>query len=209
MLPQGILTFLRHYDAVLARFESYMDISRGWFCANIADPKSHTIAYFSAEYGLHHALPFYAGGLGFLAGDFLKEASDLGIPMVGVGFMYPQGYLRQMISPDGWQEGACEILDRENAPIRRMMDSDGNPISIKVPVMDPPVYLEVWQVKVGMTNLYLIDTSSEANDPWNRCISDRLYTGDLEQRLRQEIVLGIGGVRILQALGVDVLCSFI
>ncbi|HOV52611.1 MAG TPA: DUF3417 domain-containing protein, partial [Methanothrix sp.] len=111
--------FLRHYDAVLARFESYMDISRGWFCANVAEPKLHTIAYFSAEYGLHHALPFYAGGLGFLAGDFLKEASDLGIPMVGVGFMYPQGYLRQMISPDGWQEGACEILDRENAPIRR------------------------------------------------------------------------------------------
>jgi len=195
--------FLRHYDSVVARFESYMDISRGWFCANVAEPKLHTIAYFSAEYGLHHALPFYAGGLGFLAGDFLKEGSDLGIPMVGIGFMYPQGYLRQMISPDGWQVGACEILDRENAPIRKVMDSDGNPISIKVPVMDPPVYLEVWQVKVGMTNLYLIDTSSEANDPWNRCISDRLYTGDLEQRLRQEIVLGIGGVRILQALGVD------
>ncbi len=195
--------FLRHYDSVMARFESYMDISSGWFCANVADPKRYTIAYFSAEYGLHHALPFYAGGLGFLAGDFLKECSDLGIPLVGVGFMYPQGYLRQKISPDGWQVGACELLDRENAPIRRVLDDKGNPLSVKVSVIDPPIYLEVWKVHVGKTDLYLIDTSSDVNDPWNRCISDRLYTGDLEQRLRQEIVLGIGGVRILKALGVD------
>ncbi len=194
--------FLRHYDAVMARFESYTDISSGWFCANVADPKKYSIAYFSAEYGLHHALPFYAGGLGFLAGDFLKEASDLGVPAVGVGFMYPQGYLRQMISPEGWQVGACEILDRENAPIRKVVDEKGDPLSVKVPVIDPPIYLEAWMVQVGNTALYLIDTSSEANDPWNRCISDRLYTGDLEQRLRQEIVLGIGGVRVLQALGI-------
>jgi glycogen phosphorylase len=195
--------FLRHYDAVMARFESYMDISSGWFPANVADPKKHTIAYFSAEYGLHHALPFYAGGLGFLAGDFLKECSDLGIPLVGVGFMYPEGYLKQMISPDGWQVGACEIIDRKNVPIRKVVDAEGNPISIKVPIMDPPIHLEVWKVQVGKTSLYLIDTSSETNDPWNRAISDRLYTGDLESRLRQEIVLGIGGIRILQALGVN------
>lgn len=195
--------FLRHYDAVMAGFEDEMSTSSGWFCANVADPKSETIAYFSAEYGLHHALPFYAGGLGFLAGDFLKECSDLGIPMVGVGFMYPQGYLRQMITPDGWQVGACEILDRENAPIARVMNNNGEPLSVKIPVIDPPIYLEAWKVQVGRTSLYLLDTSSEANDPWNRCISDRLYTGDPEQRLRQEIVLGIGGVRILKALGVD------
>ncbi len=195
--------FLRHYDSVMARFEGYMGPSSNWFCANNGEPKKCTIAYFSAEYGLHHALPFYAGGLGFLAGDFLKECSDLGIPLVGVGFMYPQGYLRQMISPDGWQVGACEILDRENAPIRKIMDSNGNPISVKVPIMDPPINLEVWMVQVGRTRLYLIDTSSEANKSENRVISDRLYTGDLERRLRQEIVLGIGGVRILQSLGED------
>jgi len=195
--------FLRHYDAVMARFETYMDITRGWFCSNVQNPRDHTIAYFSAEYGLHHALPFYAGGLGFLAGDFLKECSDLGIPLVAVGFMYPQGYLRQLISADGWQAGACEILDRENAPIRKVVDSEGNPLSVKVPIMDPPIYLEVWKVQVGITSLYLIDTSSDANEPWNRCISDRLYTGDLEQRLRQEIVLGIGGVRVLRALDID------
>ena len=195
--------FMRHYDYVMARFESYMDPSTGWFCSRVAHPEKCKVAYFSAEYGLHHALPFYAGGLGFLAGDFLKECSDLGLPLVAVGFMYPQGYLRQMISPDGWQVGACEMMDRENAPIRKMVDPNGDPITIKVPVMDPPIYLEVWMVQVGKTSLYLIDTSSEANEPWNRVISDRLYTGDLEQRLRQEIVLGIGGVRILRHLNVD------
>lgn len=195
--------FLRHYDSVMAEFESEMSVSSGWFCANVAEPRKMTVAYFSAEYGLHHALPFYAGGLGFLAGDFLKESSDLGIPMVGVGFMYPQGYLRQMITPDGWQVGACEILDRENSPIVKVLDAKGEPLSVKVPIIDPPIYLEAWKVQVGRTSLYLLDTSSEANDPWNRCISDRLYTGDPEQRLRQEIVLGIGGVRILKALGID------
>jgi len=195
--------FMRHYDSVMVRFESYMNPSTGWFCTRVADPEKCRIAYFSAEYGLHHALPFYAGGLGFLAGDFLKECSDLGLPLAAVGFMYPQGYLLQMISPDGWQMGACEMMDRENAPIRKMLDSNGDPITIKVPVMDPPIYLEVWKVDVGKTSLYLIDTSSEANEPGNRVISDRLYTGDLEQRLRQEIVLGIGGVCILRHLGVD------
>ncbi|MFA6373288.1 MAG: alpha-glucan family phosphorylase, partial [Methanothrix sp.] len=195
--------FMRHYDYVMARFESYMNPATGWFCSRVAHPEICKIAYFSAEYGLHHALPFYAGGLGFLAGDFLKECSDLGLPLVAVGFMYPQGYLRQMISPDGWQVGACEMMDRKNAPIRKMLDQNGDPITIKVPIMDPPIYLEVWKVQVGKTSLYLIDTSSEANEPWNRIISDRLYTGDLEQRLRQEIVLGIGGVCILRHLGVD------
>jgi starch phosphorylase len=180
-----------------------MDPSSGWFYTKLANSRRYNIAYFSAEYGLHHALPFYAGGLGFLAGDFLKECSDLGIPLIGMGFMYPQGYIRQMITPDGWQAGACELLDRENAPIRRVLDLKGNPLSIKVPVIDPPVYLEVWKVHVGKTDLYLIDSSSEANEPENRCISERLYTGDPEKRLRQEIVLGIGGIRVLKALGIE------
>jgi len=195
--------FMRHYDYVISRFESYMNPTTGWFCTRVAQPEKCKIAYFSAEYGLHHALPFYAGGLGFLAGDFLKECSDLGLPLVAVGFMYPQGYLRQMISPDGWQMGACEMMDRENAPIRKVVDANGETITIKVPVMDPTINLEVWMVQVGKTSLYLIDTSSESNEPGNRVISDRLYTGDLEQRLRQEIVLGIGGVCILRHLGVD------
>ncbi|WP_214065966.1 alpha-glucan family phosphorylase [Methanothrix sp.] len=195
--------FLRHYDSVMARFEGYMEPASSWFSAEGRELDKCAIAYFSAEYGLHHALPFYAGGLGFLAGDYLKECSDLGIPLVGVGFMYPQGYLRQLVSADGWQVGACEMLDRENAPIHKLMDENGEPLSIRVPVMDPPITLEVWMVQVGRTKLYLIDTSSQANEPQNRIISDRLYTGDREMRLRQEIVLGIGGARILRALGED------
>jgi len=193
--------FLRHYDAVMARFEKSMDLSSGWFCANVGDPQRDVIAYFSAEFGLHHALPFYAGGLGFLAGDFLKECSDLGIPLVGMGFMYPQGYLRQKITPNGWQAGACELVDRENAPIRRVLNGDGDPLVVRVPIIEPPIFLEVWKVQVGRTELYLMDTAIEANTTDNRLISDRLYAGNPEQRLRQEILLGIGGVAVLRALG--------
>jgi len=195
--------FLRYYDAVMARFDGDMDPRSGWFCNNVADPQKKTIAYFSAEYGLHHALPVYAGGLGFLAGDYLKECSDLGVPSVGIGFMYPEGYLLQRVTPDGWQAGACERLDRENAPVRRLRDEDGNPLLVEIPLLNREIYVEVWKVQVGRTDLYLMDTAVDANEPWNRSISDRLYTGDPEQRLRQEIVLGIGGVRILKALGIE------
>jgi starch phosphorylase len=194
--------FLRHYDAMMARLQKDMDLSHGWFCANVADPEDLTIAYFSAEYGLHQALPVYAGGLGFLAGDYLKECSDLGFPAVGIGFMYPEGYLLQKITSDGWQVGTCEMLDRGTAPIRRALDADGSPLIVEIPVLEKPIYVEVWRVQVGRTDLYLMDTSVDANDPWDRSISDRLYTGDPEQRLRQEMVLGIGGVRVLKALGI-------
>jgi starch phosphorylase len=209
-LDEGVLKlasldprFLRYYDAVMARFDGDMDPTSGWFCSSVGDPQKETIAYFSAEYGLHHALPVYAGGLGFLAGDYLKECSDLGVPAVGVGFMYPEGYLLQRITPDGWQAGACERLDRENAPVRRLRDDDGNPLLVEIPLLDGEIYVEVWKVQVGRTDLYLMDTAVDANEPWNRSISDRLYTGDPEQRLRQEIVLGIGGVRVLKALGIE------
>lgn len=121
-LDEGVLKlasmdprFLRYYDAVMAKFERGMDPASGWFKTNVADPKECKIAYFSAEYGLHHALPVYADGLGFLAGDYLKECSDLGVPIVGVGFMYPEGYLLQRITSDGWQAGACERLERERS----------------------------------------------------------------------------------------------
>jgi len=160
------------------------------------------IAYFSAEYGLHHSLPFYAGGLGFLAGDFLKECSDLGVPVVAMGFMYPQGYLRQRIRPDGWQESESETLDRENAPIRRVLDDKGERLIVKVPFIEPPIYVEVWKVLVGRVSLYLMDTDIEMNDPWNRGISARLYIGSPEQRLKQEVVLGIGGAEVLNVLGI-------
>ena len=179
-----------------------MDTYSSWFYSKVADPRMLQIAYFSAEYGLHHSLPFYAGGLGFLAGDFLKECSDLGVPVVGVGFMYPEGYLHQKLSTDGWQMGESEMLDREKAPICHVLDKNGQPLVIKVPIAELPVYFEVWKAQVGRVTLYLMDTDIEGNDPWNRGMSARLYIGDPEQRLVQEIILGIGGTQILNALGI-------
>jgi starch phosphorylase len=194
--------FLRRYDAVMARFDSDVSAYQSWFYSKIENRNHYPIAYFSAEFGLHHSLPFYAGGLGFLAGDFLKECSDLGVPMVGVGFMYPEGYLHQRLSADGWQNSESESLDRVRAPICRVIDAEGKPITLKVPIMQLPVYFEVWRTQIGRVPLYLIDTDLEANDPRSRGISSRLYIGEHEHRLVQEIILGIGGTQILKALGI-------
>lgn len=194
--------YLRHYDAVLAGYRDELKDTSCWFKQNVPDAECLPIAYFSAEYGLHHSLPFYAGGLGFLAGDYLKECSDLGIPVTAVGFMYPEGYLRQKIRVDGWQEHADEVLDRDAAPIMRVLDEQGGQLIVRVPFIDPPIHVAVWKVSVGNVPLYLMDTDIEMNDPWNRMISARLYTGDIEQRLRQEVVLGIGGREVLSALGI-------
>ncbi len=194
--------FLAHYDRVMERFREEVENGGGkWFSQNVCDPEALPIAFFSAEYGLHRSLPFYAGGLGFLAGDFLKESSDLGLPLTAVGFMYPEGYLRQKISLSGWQENLDEPLDRAGAAISKVTDEKGRPLLVKVPVIEPPIYVEVWKIEVGKIPLYLIDTDIEANDPWNRRISAHLYTGNIEQRLRQEIVLGIGGSAVLAAMG--------
>lgn len=194
--------YLRHYDAILAAFRKEISSGACWFSPDMSDPRCLPIAYFSAEYGLHHSLPFYAGGLGFLAGDHMKECSDLGVPLVAVGFMYPEGYLRQRIRPDGWQESVDELLDRDSAPISRVLDETGSQLVIRVPFIEPPIHVAVWKVMVGRVPLYLLDTDIEMNDLWNRGISAHLYIGDMEQRLRQEIVLGIGGSEVLGALGI-------
>ena len=194
--------FLQHYDTVLARFHNELEAKSCWFTEKVADTECLPIAYFSAEYGLHRSLPFYAGGLGFLAGDHLKECSDLGIPVTAIGFMYPEGYLRQKIRVDGWQEHVDEVLDRDAAPIERVLNEKGQHLVVKVPFIDPPIHVAVWKVSVGRVPLYLMDTDIELNDPWNRLISAHLYIGDIEQRLRQEIVLGIGGREVMDTLGI-------
>lgn len=194
--------YLRHYDAVLARFHEEIYTKVCWFEANIQGRACLPIAYFSAEYGLHHSLPFYAGGLGFLAGDYIKECSDLGVPLVAIGFMYPRGYVRQKINSDGWQESDGEIINRDAAPIIRVLNDKGEQLVVKVPFIDPPIHVAVWKIMVGRIPLYLLDTDIEKNDPWNRDITAHLYTGDIEQRLRQEIVLGIGGSEVLEVLGI-------
>ena len=194
--------YLRHYDLAISRFRQERNNKQNWFTEHYSNDRDHTIAYFSAEYGLQHSLPFYAGGLGFLAGDHLKESSDLGLPLVAVGFMYSGGYLHQHIGPDGWQENKIEILNRNAAPIKRVLDENGLQLVIKVPVIDFPVYVALWRVDVGNIPLYLLDTNIPENDPVNQSISHRLYTGDNEQRLKQEIVLGIGGSYALDILGI-------
>lgn len=195
--------YLRHYDVVLSRFHNYLSDKSCRFLNNFpCDPNTFAVAYFSAEYGLHRSLPFYAGGLGFLAGDHIKECSDLGVPLVAVGFMYPQGYLHQHIREDGWQENIHEPINREAAPISRVFDNEGRHLVVRVPFIDSAIHVGVWKVNVGRISLYLLDTDIENNDPWNRGISARLYIGDIEQRLRQEIVLGIGGAEVLQVLGI-------
>lgn len=194
--------FQREYDAVMDNFHRDMANQVCWFTETVSGQGCNPIAYFSLEYGLHRSLPFYAGGLGFLAGDHLKEASDLGIPLVAVGFMYPDGYVRQKINADGWQEGADETLDRDAAPILRVLDEKGEQLVVQVPFSPGPIYVAVWQARVGRVHLYLMDTDLERNDPPYRRISDHLYIGDLEQRLLQEIVLGIGGSEVLATLGI-------
>ena len=194
--------YVSHYSAIMSRFRSDMEENRGWFSTQNSGSPKLPIAYFSAEYGLHRSLPFYAGGLGFLAGDYLKECSDLGIPLVAVGFMYPEGYILQRIQEDGWQQNVDDVLDRDSAPITRVLGDDGEQLVIEVPFIRPPIHVAVWKVMVGRIPLYLMDTDIKENDPWNRSISSHLYSGDNELRLRQEIVLGIGGSEMLNVLGI-------
>jgi starch phosphorylase len=194
--------YLGHYDAVLAEFRRQMQPQVCWFRENITATECFPIAYFSLEYGLHRSLPFYAGGLGFLAGDHLKECSDLGIPLVAVGFMYRDEYVHQKINADGWQGNVDEVLDRQAAPITRVLNGQGTQLIVTVPFTDPPIHVAVWQVMVGRIPLYLMDTDLEINDPAHRPICDHLYISNIEQRLLQEIVLGIGGSEMLATLGI-------
>jgi len=194
--------YLHRYDIIMNRFSHYMKQQESWFSEQYPDRRHLTIAYFSAEYGLHHSLPFYAGGLGFLAGDHLKECSDLGVPLVAVGFMYSEGYLHQHLSPEGWQDNITEILDRDAAPITRVLNAAGDQMVVRVPFIEPSIFVAVWKVNVGKIPLYLLDTDIPENVTENRTISHRLYTEQTEQRLRQEIVLGIGGRKVLNDLGI-------
>jgi starch phosphorylase len=197
----GDREFLARYDAVMAQFEAETATQTGWFTAEYGRVQA-PLAYFSAEYGLHASLPVYAGGLGILAGDHLKECSDLAVPVVAVGLIYSRGYVWQRIREDGWQEDVEGTLNRTYDPITRVLDEEGEPLVVQMPPFDPPVYVAVWKVTVGRVSLYLMDADLEINQPWDREMAHHLYTGDLEQRLRQEIVLGMGGMRVLEALGV-------
>ena len=197
------LAFLKRYDSVMDNFKTDMSEVQTWFHTKYPHLGKHTIAYFSMEFAIHNSLPLYAGGLGVLAGDYCKEASDLGLPMVGVGFMYPQGYFHQRISDEGWQEEIYRQLNFSEAPITPVLDAQKQPVKIEVELDSRSVCMAVWQVNVGRVKLYLLDTDLEENSPADRQLTARLYGGDREMRLQQEIVLGIGGVRMLRALGIE------
>jgi starch phosphorylase len=193
--------FRRAYNAVLMHFDRDTQSEDLWFPTHYPELMDRPVAYFSFEFGLHQSLPIYSGGLGILSGDHCKEASDLGLPFVGVGFLYPQGYFRQRIPSHGWQEAVYAPLNPDEAPIRPVFDQDGQRVIVQVQLDREIVRAELWHVQVGRVNLYLMDTDVPQNSPWDRELTHRLYGGDQEMRIKQEIVLGIGGVRALRALG--------
>jgi len=194
--------FLNLYDSVMAAFDAEMSNNDSWFVTKYPNVLNGRIAYFSMEFAIHNSLPLYAGGLGVLAGDFCKEASDLGLPLVGVGFMYPQGYFHQHISPEGWQEEIYRGLDFDEAPINPVPHPQGGSFLVQVELAGRPLYLGAWRVCVGRLNLYLLSCNIELNTPEDRQLCDRLYIADPEQRIQQEIMLGVGGVRVLRTLGI-------
>ncbi len=194
--------FLALYDAAVAEIDAEKHKGTSWAAIDPALAESGPIAYFSMEFAIHSSLPIYAGGLGVLAGDLCKEASDLGLPMVAVGFMYPQGYFRQRISAEGWQEEEYQQLDFNKAPVSPILSKTGHKCLVDVKLGARTLHIGAWQVDLGRVSLYLLDTSLEENDPQDRQLSSRLYTADREQRLKQEIILGIGGVRLLREMDI-------
>lgn len=201
--------FLNQYDAAIKGLDRARTGEGTWWALRHGQNGSagasarRPVAYFSAEFALHQSLPIYAGGLGVLAGDHCKEASDLGVPLVGIGFMYPQGYFHQNVSSEGWQEERYSRIDWQDAPVEPAIAPDGKPCVIAVPLGARTVLVSVWHVRLGHTHMYLLDTDLEENAPWDRELSARLYGGDRDTRVQQEIILGIGGVRALRALGID------
>jgi glycogen phosphorylase len=193
--------FLAIYDAAIAELDAHrFGTGSSWWGDRFEDLSGQLIAYFSAEFAVHQSLPIYAGGLGVLAGDHSKEASDLGLPLIGVGFMYPQGYFHQQMSESGQQE-VYETLNWADAPVELARTPAGSSCVVSVRLEDRTLMVRVWQVRLGRVTLYLLDTDLETNAPADRELSARLYGGDRGIRLRQEIVLGVGGVRALGALG--------
>ena len=196
--------FLAHLRRVQTNFDDYVNSTSTWFHKICGHEDHPLVAYFSAEFGLTECLSIFAGGLGILAGDHLKSASDLGIPLVGIGLLYQQGYFKQYLSQSGWQQEAYEPNDFHNLPISHALDAHGKPLIIEVELAGRLVYAKVWRVQVGRNPLYLLDTNIEQNPrPEDRDITDQLYGGSREIRIQQEILLGIGGYRALQALGLS------
>ena len=195
--------FLKEYDKVVTDFDGYMNSKNTWFSAKYPENKGDLIAYFSAEYGLDQTIAIYSGGLGILSGDHLKSASDLGIPLVAVGLLYKNGYFNQRIDKYGMQQAEYRDLDLYDLPINPVKDIDGNDLIIYIKFPRRRIYLKVWEINVGRIKLYLMDSDIDLNNDEDRDTTARLYGGDQEMRIRQEIILGMGGVNLLRRLGLN------
>ena len=191
------LIFLHEYDKCVENFEDYMNSKDTWFANKYPDNKDDLIAYFSAEYGLDETIPIYSGGLGILSGDHLKSASDLGIPLVAVGLLYKNGYFHQKINGNGEQETEYHDIDLHDLPINPVKNENGDDLIIYLKFPKRRIYLKVWKINVGRIKLYLLDSDIDENEPGDREVTLKLYGGDQEMRIRQEFVLGMGGVNLL------------
>jgi glycogen phosphorylase len=193
--------FLARYDAAVEQLARLASDEATWLVGAHPELRGQGVAYFCAEFGLHNSVPIYSGGLGILAGDHCKAASDLGVPLVGVGLLYTRGYFDQRLRLDGWQEDADERFDPSLTPLERVVGPSGEPLHVAVATGGRAVRVGAWRIMVGRVPLYLLDTDLEQNDRADRELSHRLYGGQVDMRLRQEWILGVGGVRMLRALG--------
>jgi starch phosphorylase len=184
------------------RLQEYLQADRTWGTQRAGVLRPCPVAYFSAEFGLHESLPVYSGGLGVLAGDHIKSASDLGIPLVGIGLFYGQGYFRQRLDRHGWQQEEYSVTDVTQLPLEAAIGKNGRPVVVQIETRSGSIHAKVWRVKVGRCDLFLLDSDVEANAPDDRTLTSRLYGGDARTRIRQELLLGVGGLRALKAMGV-------
>jgi len=194
--------FAARVSDVLVEFREYLTRERTWCSAHAAPFLKNPVAYFSAEFALHESLPIYSGGLGVLAGDHAKSASDLGVPFIGISLFYRQGYFQQLIAPHGWQEENYPLLDRNDLPLDPVLKEDGNPLILSVEISRSQVKFQAWRLNVGSTVIYLLDTEVSENEEHYRQLTSRVYGGDMATRIGQEIVMGIGAVRLLRALNI-------
>jgi starch phosphorylase len=184
------------------RLQEYLNADRTWGAANAGILRPRPVAYFSAEFGLHESIPIYSGGLGVLAGDHIKSASDLGLPLIGIGLFYGQGYFRQWLDRQGWQQEEYLQTDLNQLPMEPAIGKDGTPVVVEIDTRSGSLQAKVWRIKVGRCDLLLLDSNVDGNAPEDRELTSRLYGGDLRIRIRQELLLGVGGFRALRAMGI-------
>ncbi len=193
--------FGQNYTSVLRAFDQYMTGTDTWFNRTYPEHRFHPIAYFSMEFGLHESLPIYAGGLGVLSGDHTKEASDMGLPFVGIGLFYSEGYFSQRIFEDGWQEARHTVHNLEDLPVRPVIDTAGKPVTVTIDLPGRTVDARIWEIRVGRVPVYMLDTNIETNSAEDRALTAHLYSSNQDTKILQEILLGIGGVRALRIMG--------